>query len=69
MNTIKHLSLTGISEVSWDDAINCIILKTAETVDNITSIEIISKSANINNNKISHYIVDVDLSFVVENKN
>lgn len=65
MSTIKHLILTGISEVSWDDAITTTIKDASKTIDNISGVSIVSKSANISNNQITEYIVDLDLSFIV----
>lgn len=65
MSAIKHLILTGISENSWDDAINSVIEDASKTIDNISGISIVSKSANITNNKITEYVVDLDLSFIV----
>lgn len=65
MSAIKHLILTGISENSWDDAINTVIEDASKTIDNISGISIVSKSANITNNKITEYVVDLDLSFIV----
>ena len=65
MSVVKHLILTGISEKSWDDAINTLIEDASKTIDNISGISIVSKSANITNNKITEYVVDLDLSFIV----
>lgn len=65
MSVVKHLILTGISEKSWDDAINTLIQDASKTIDNISGISIVSKSANITNNKITEYVVDLDLSFIV----
>ena len=64
--TEKHLIITGTSLISWKDAIVKAVNEAAETIDYISSIKILDQRANINGNKISEYIVDIDLSFVVD---
>lgn len=68
MSVVKHLILSSISKTSWDDAINSLIENASKTVDNISGLSIVSKSANITNNKITEYVVDADLSFVIDEK-
>lgn len=70
MNTKKHLIITGISNVSWKDATLKAINEVAKTIDYISEIKILEQRANIINNQISEYYVDLDLSFIIdENRN
>lgn len=70
MSTKKHLIITGISNVSWKDATLKAINEVSKTIDYICEIKILEQRANIINNKISEYYVDLDLSFIVnENRN
>ena len=64
--TEKHLIITGTSKVSWKDAIVKAVAEVSETIDYISSIKIVEQRANINENKISEYFADIDLSFIVD---
>lgn len=66
--TEKHLIITGISTVSWKDAIVKAVAQASQTLDYISSIKILEQRANINGSKISEYFVDIDLSFVIDHK-
>lgn len=66
MATKKHLIITGTSNISWKDATLKAINEVSKTVDYITEIKILEQRANIVNNRISEYFVDVDLSFIVD---
>ena len=67
MNTQKHLIITGISNVSWKDATLRAINEVSKTIDYISSIKILEQRANITNNQITEYFVDIDLTFMVDN--
>ena len=70
MATKKHLIITGISNISWKDATLKAISEVSKTIDYISDIKILEQRANILNNKITEYFVDIDLSFIVdENRN
>ena len=70
MSTKKNLLITGISNFSWKDATLKAISEVSKTIDYISEIKILEQRANILNNKISEYHVDIDLSFIVdENRN
>ncbi len=62
----KHLKLTGISEVSWKDAITKTILEASKTIDLISKITILEQYADITGNKISKYYATLDLTFNVD---
>lgn len=67
MNTQKHLIITGISNISWKDATLKAITEVSKTIDYISSIKILEQRANITNNQITEYFVDIDLTFMVDN--
>ena len=70
MSTKKHLIITGISNISWKDATLKAINEVSKTIYYISEIKILEQRANIQDNKISEYYVDIDLSFIVdENRN
>lgn len=62
----KHIIVTGISNVSWKDAIVNTISETAKTIDYITELKVLNQRAKINGKKISEYYVDLEISFVVD---
>jgi len=66
MNTQKHLIITGISNISWKDATLKAIKEVSKTIDYISSIKILEQRANIVNNQITEYFVDIDLCFMID---
>ena len=66
MRTQKHLIVTGISNISWKDATLKAINEVSKTIDYISSIKILEQRANISNNEITEYFVDIDLSFIID---
>lgn len=66
MATEKHLKLTGISNISWKDAITKTILETSKSVDYISSITVLDQKAKIDGNKIIEYYSTIDLAFIID---
>ena len=66
MSTQKHLMITGISNISWKDATLRAITEVSKTIDYISSIKILEQRASITNNRITEYMVDIDLCFTVD---
>lgn len=63
----KHLKLTGISDISWKDAINKTIMEVSKSIDYISSVTVLEQKAKIDGNKIVEYYSTIDLSFNVDN--
>jgi len=68
MATEKHLKLTGISDVSWKDAINQTIIEASKTIDYISSITVLEQKAKIDGNKIMTYYATIDLCFGIDKR-
>lgn len=66
MGTKKHLIITGISNISWKDATLKAIKEVSKTIDYISEIKVLEQRACINNNQITEYFVDLDLSFIID---
>lgn len=66
MATKKHIIITGISNISWKDATLKAINEVSKTIDLISDVKILEQRATINNNQISEYFVDLDLSFLID---
>ncbi len=62
----KHLKLTGISDISWKDAINKTIMEASKSIDYISSITVLEQKAKIDGNKIIEYYSTIDLSFNID---
>lgn len=66
MKVEKHLKLTGISDVSWKDAINKTIIEASKSIDYISSVTVLEQTAKIDGNKIIEYYSTIDLSFNID---
>lgn len=66
MTVEKHLKLTGISDVSWKDAINKTIIEASKSIDYISSVTVLEQKAKIDGNKIIQYYSTIDLSFSID---
>lgn len=62
----KHLKLTGISTVSWKDAITKTIIEASKTIDYISSVTVLEQKAKVDGNKIIEYYSTIDLTFNVD---
>ena len=66
MDIEKHLIITGSSNVSWKDAIVKAIEEASKSIDYLSSVKILEQKAKIEGNKISEYLVDLDLAFLID---
>ena len=66
MDTEKHITLTGFSNISWKDAITKTITEAAKSIDYISSISVLEQSAKIDGNMIVEYIATIDLAFRID---
>lgn len=66
MSVEKHLKVTGTSEISWKDAIVQTVTEASKTIDYITGITVLEQKAKVNGKKITEYLVDLDLTFVID---
>lgn len=66
MSTEKHLRLTGISDVSWKDAIVSTVAEASKSIDYITSLTVVEQTAKISGKKIVEYHATIDLAFTID---
>jgi len=66
MDIEKHLLITGISDVSWKDAIVKAIKEVSKTIDYLSEVKILNQRAIIDGDKISKYYADLDITFMVD---
>ncbi len=67
MKSEKHIKITGYSNLSWKDAIVKTIEEATKTLNHLTSVRVVEQRANIQGGKISEYLVDLDITFQIEN--
>ena len=66
MVTEKHIKITGMSTVSWKDAIVQTISEVSKTIDYISTVQILEQTAKVNGKKIVEYYVTLDLAFTID---
>ena len=66
MATEKHLRLTGISDVSWKDAIASTVTEASKSIDYINSLTVVEQKAKISGKKIVEYYATIDLCFTID---
>ncbi|WP_436935595.1 dodecin family protein [Halovenus marina] len=64
--TVKIVEVMGESEESWEDAAQQAITDTGQTIDGISGIDIVSQTAEVENDEIVQYRTTVHLSFPVQ---
>lgn len=67
MKSEKHIKITGYSNLSWKDAIVKSIEEASKTLNHLTGITVLEQRATLQGGKISEYLVDLDITFQVEN--
>ena len=66
MNCKKHIKLTGVSNISWKDAIVRSIQDASQTLSNLSTVRVLEQRAKLQGDKISEYYVDLDLEFEID---
>ena len=69
MEIEKHTKVTGVSEISWKDAINKTVEEFSQTTNYLNSLKILDQRAKITINKITQYYVDLEIGYLVEQSN
>ncbi|HHX87856.1 MAG TPA: dodecin domain-containing protein [Firmicutes bacterium] len=64
----KVIELVGESEISWDDAMRRAVQEASKTLDNITGVEVVNFTANLDGGEILEYKVNLKLGFGVREK-
>lgn len=63
---VKVIEVIGISDVSFDDAIQRGVAKAAESVQGITGVEIESMTARVKDGKVTQYHATMKMAFAVK---
>lgn len=63
---VKVIEVIGISDTSFEDAVQQAVAKAAESVSGITGVEIINMNARVVDGKVTQYRAATKLAFVVK---
>ncbi|MBR1802635.1 MAG: dodecin domain-containing protein [Clostridia bacterium] len=66
MGMEKHLIVTGVSTVSWKDAVVQAVAEASKTIDYLSSVKILEQRAKIEGKKLIEYYVDLEICFVID---
>ncbi|MFO7867187.1 MAG: dodecin family protein [Candidatus Aminicenantes bacterium] len=66
MSTAKVIEIIGSSETSWEDAAQKALLDAEKSVEGITGLEVVSQTAEVENNKIKYYKTAIRVAFIVK---
>ena len=64
--TVKVIELTGNSSESWEDAAENALADADETLENISGIEVISQTADVDGGSIENYKTTLHVSFALQ---
>ena len=62
----KHLHVTGVSTVSWKDAVVQAVAEASKTIDYLSSVRVLDQRAKIDGKKLTQYYVDLDIAFIID---
>ena len=65
---LKVIELIGVSEKSFEAAVQNAVKRSTTTVKNITGVDVIGQSVKVKDGAISEYRVHLKAAFVVEDK-
>ena len=63
---VKIVELMGVSEESFSDAVRQAVKEASKTIRNITGVEVIKSTAQVEDDEIFEYHVTVRLAFAIE---
>ena len=63
---VKIVELMGVSEESFSDAVRNAVKEAAKTIRNISGVEVVKSTAQVEDDEIFEYHVTVRLAFAIE---
>lgn len=65
MTVVKVVELVADSSKGWQDAIESAVARAAETIDDISGVEVKNLTASVSGGKVTEYKADLHLAFRV----
>lgn len=66
MTVVKIMELVSSSPTSWQDAVESGVKRAAQTVRNISGVDVLTWKVDVANDKITEYRVSMKIAFAVE---
>lgn len=66
--TVKTIELVGNSTESWEDAAQNALSDADATIENITGIELVSQTADVDDGQISRYKSTLHVAFTLKDR-
>ena len=63
---VKVIEIIGVSDKSFEDAVDNAVKKASESVSGITGVEVVAQTASVNDGKVVRYSATCKLAFVVK---
>jgi len=63
---VKVIEVIGVSETSWEDAVDKAVAKSSETLSGITGVEVVSFTARVKDGGVTTYNATCKVAFVVK---
>jgi hypothetical protein len=67
MALVKVIELVGDSHKGWQEAVRNAVEEAARTVHNISGVEVVNFTANVEDGEVVEYKVNVKVAFLVDN--
>lgn len=67
-DTVKTIELVGNSTESWEDAAQSALDDADQTIENISGVEIVSQTADVEGGQIERYKTTIHLAFELQNR-
>ena len=65
MTTVKVIKVLGTSDDSWEDAARTAVEEASETVDDISGVEVLDWTADVEDGRVDQYKATVEIAFPV----
>lgn len=65
---VKVVELVGESPTSWKDAVRSAVREASKTINNITGVEVMNLTANVQNGDVVEYKANVKIAYTDDEK-
>ncbi len=65
---VKVVELVGESPTSWKDAVRSAVREASKTINNITGVEVMNLTANVQNGDVVEYKANVKIAYADDEK-
>jgi len=62
---VKVIEIIGVSDKSWEDAVEQAVSRSSESLDDISGVEVVSFTARVRDGKVASYNATCKIAFAV----